>query len=165
MLLRKAMLACSLLVLAGFVTGCKKESTTAPEESGSTGTLTFTLNGGGFSNRVITLSTAVARYDAGEDETAIAAGGISGTDSLTCSVVFRGNRTGTFSWSSPDYGFAVAFSSGNRVYFPTSGSTTVSAYGAVGSAVSGTFSGTVTHLGTTETVTVSNGQFSATRIP
>jgi len=164
MMPHKRKLVLTLLSLIIFALGCKEETSTAPEEPNPSGTMTFTLNGGGFSNRTITLSAAVARYDVGEGETGVAAAGISGTDSVNCGLVFPGNQTGTFSWVSGDFGLVFALSNPQRVYFPVSGSTTVSSYGAVGSNVRGTFSGTVTRLGTNETVTVSNGQFSATRI-
>ncbi len=153
-----------VLAFTVFVAGCGKKEATGPDDDQITvGTMTFTLNGGGFNNQVITLSNAVAVYEADEQVTGVGARGVIGTDSISCAVAFPGNRTGTFSWSPPDYGLGIAI--GNRAFYgPVTGTTTVTSYGTVGSTVSGSFSGKIVRLGTSDTVTVSNGRFSARRI-
>lgn len=153
-----------LLLLTLFWIGCGKDNGTGPVvDTNPTGTMTFTLNGGGFTNKAITLKTAIARYDVEEQMTAIFAAGVLETDSIVCGLVFPGNRTGTFVWSTPENGFGIVLSQQN-VYLPLSGTTTVSSYGPVGSTVSGSFSGKIIRMGTYDTVTVSNGQFSARHI-
>ncbi|MDI6767779.1 MAG: hypothetical protein QME52_13240 [Bacteroidota bacterium] len=152
---------------------CKEESSSPGPDNGTNvglATASLIINGSGYINRTFSFSVATGVHSPVENETGIAAGLSSGTDSVALVIVFPGNQTGTFGWSDTTVvGLFVYGTGGIQKTFTSydgSGSTTVSSFGAVGGFISGTFSGKLiggTPPNTTDTVTVSNGSFSAKR--
>lgn len=151
----------------------KDDGTTGPGDGVNTGlgSAGFTVNGGGYNNRTFSFSVASGGFNPDENLTVIGAILSSSTDSVYLAITFPGNQTGTFTWSD-SAGICFWYYGADTVhkyfcFYDSSGSTTVSSYGVVGGYISGTFSGkliggTIPYT-TLDTVTISNGSFSAKR--
>ena len=134
---------------------------------GNNSQITMTFNGDGYSNQAVTLSNGISSYSVSENYTAILFSGKAGSDSVYFYVVFAGNQTGTKSWDN-DNGVIMykSSTSGSKSFMGVSnGTLTVSSYEGVGGKVSGTLSGQIVNaVDTTNTISISNGIFSGTRI-
>lgn len=142
-------------------------SVTTP--GGGSGSASFTLNGGPFNNRTSTLTEVRGAYIPADRATGIYGRGISGSDSVYLYILFMGNQTGTFPWTDST-GVALLVGTGTTALGYESvegrGQVVVTAYGSVGGNITGTFSGRMFGGGAAgaDSVTVSNGSFSAVRL-
>jgi hypothetical protein len=149
------------LVMIGFVLiSCSKDSSN-PVTPLISSKFTCTLNGGGYTNQTISLtSTGGAVYNSDEDLTAIV---FSSPANDIGGLVIKGKTTGTFTIDESDYEVSINMT-GNFPLVLTSGTIVVTGFGSVGGEVKGTFSGTSINPSTLVTVQVTNGSFSAKRI-
>ena len=133
---------------------------------GGGGTTGLTLNGGGFTNQTFTLSNAYGGLASGI--TSIGAARIVSGDTLYLELGFTGSGAGSYPWGSTSTAFVMHSTPGSLKEFfstPGSGTTTVTSYGSVGGNIVGTFSGKLYLVpGGTDSVTVTNGTFSALRV-
>ena len=160
------------LSLTTFLSSCKKDSSN-PADAGTGGngggggnSGSMTLNGDGWSNKVITITTAASAYGVSAQLTAI---NIICSDGITIIAYSTGNQTGTFNFTNdPTQGGGITLTSGTgqtaKYYLSkeNAGTVTLSSYGGVGQTVSGSISGTIVNAATQEEVTI-NGSFNATR--
>ena len=150
----------ALVMIAFVLTSCSKDSSN-PITPLISSKFTCTLNGGGYSNQTITLTnTGGAAYTSDENATGIF---FSSSTNDKGGLVIKGKSTGTFTIDESNYEVTISMN-GKTPLILTSGTIVVSAYGAVGGEVKGTFSGTSINPSTLETVQVTNGSFSAKRI-
>ena len=165
------------LLLAGVVAvllfspGCKKsETATGPAGSGSaSGTASFTLDGAGVSNQTFSMSNVSGFFSTNDNATSIVGVGVSGADTINMVIAFPGSTTGTFQFDVSSAGMVLINSSGIMTSGTGNGQIAVTAFGAVGGSVTGTFSGRLYELdlsmGIVDSAQVSNGSFNATRLP
>lgn len=162
-----------ILLLSAGLMSCKKDSgpTNPGTDPGPTQyTTSFTLNGGGFNNRTITLQNTVGGYDADDNISGIGVAGISGSDSVSFALIFPGSSTGSFPWNdTTSYGLIIIGQTINQNMYVTlmgQGSTTVTGYGNPPTGqITGTFSGKFAQVAQSpDTITVTNGSFKALRV-
>ena len=157
------------LCIALLGAGCKKDEGGKDEVgTGPGGTAdygSFTINGAGYTNKQVTLVYVSGGLYSGE--TSIVGAGLSGADTVTFGLTFKGSSTGTRTWSDTTFASVqVHTGSGTRYFISLDGrgTTSISSYGNVGGTIVGTFSGQLIDLSlVTDTITVSNGSFSAIR--
>lgn len=126
----------------------------------------LTLNGAGYTNKSVTLGNGICSYSTNDTLTAALFSGKVDSDSLYLYVIFRGNQTGTFTWSTEN-GVLIYKSStnGNLSYIGiTQGTTTISVYGNVTGKVEGSVNGKLIESGSLAELNIT-GTFSATRVP
>lgn len=138
-----------------------------PVIPGNNSQITMTFNGDGYSNQSVTLSNGISSYSVSQNYTAVLFSGKAGSDSVYFYVVFTGNQTGTKSWDD-DNGVIMykSSTSGNKSFMGVSnGTLSISSYEGVGGKVSGSLSGQIINaVDTTNTISITNGTFSGTRI-
>ena len=160
----KTLFSFSLIMIGVVLLSCSDSGSTNPINNPTT-SFTCTLNGGGYNNKVISYTTAGgAVYSPVENYTGITFGS---TTSDAAVIVFKGKSTGNFiiEENEDKYQNGVVLNfAGNNGLAITSGKITVSAFGNVGGNVSGTFSGTAPSTVPGQTVQITNGSFSATRV-
>jgi len=167
-----------LLILSAFALGsCNKatnntsnNSTTTPQSSGS-GSLT--INGDIFTNQVFSLSVkkTIDTFISKTNITSVSVGASADSFTVNVIVAFSGQTTiknaQLLAAGIPDIIISISPVSNPtayREYSSTSGTLSVTAYGAVGTYITGTFSGTFTPTaGTSSGITVTNGSFSVKR--
>lgn len=156
------------------ITVSGKFSITRDPDSGSNpgSDNSITINGGGYSNLTFNLSNAVGAYVSADTTTSLIMSGSASGDSVYVAFSFAGNSTGTYTWQNYSSGSTIlvvrigGLSATNPVLLVSddnSGSTIVTSYGAVGSAISGTYSGKLYNLVTQQEITVT-GKFSGLRV-
>lgn len=165
-------------IIAGVVfvllvsSGCnKKDSATNPVAPGTTtaGTASFTFNGAGFTNQSFSITGMVGGYSVSDKMSGVTGSSATTGDSTMLTIVFPGNATGTFSFSDT-VGVVISRGTGSSqrgfVNGLGGGQIVVTAYGAVGTSITGTFSGKLYEVTSTQldSVTVSNGSFNALRV-
>lgn len=144
-----------------------KKDDNNPIIPGSNSQITMTFNGAGFSNQAVTLNNGVSSFSVSQNYTAVIFSGKAGSDSVYFYVLFDGNQTGTKSWD--DNNGVIMYrsvSGGNSSYLGVSnGTLNVTSYEAVGGKVGGTLSGQIVDAtDSTIAISISNGNFSSTRI-
>ncbi len=168
----------SILVMAIliFLSGCSKKSSDNPvsPNNPTTGSGSITMNGDGYNNTKINFGYGVAGYSISDQATMAIFYGSTGNDSLMIVVEFAGQGTGDHAWQEFSdtsstiigVGIYVYGSSGSYNYYvpKAGGKTSVSKYGSIGDTIEGSFSGTVKHPVTSNTITIS-GSFKAMRVP
>lgn len=166
--LKSQLFALSIIISLAFVSGCSKKSDN-PVDPGTVikSEASITFNGAGFTNNTITLGNGGCSYSPTENLTVATFSGAFGSDSLVLVFQFVGNQTGARSWrsSEPDaliykYGTSGTF----YFYADSTGSTSVSSYGAVSGKVEGNITGKLIEV-TSQTELNISGNFSALRIP
>jgi len=151
----------TLFFSATVMFSCSKDSSDSPATAANE--VSFVVNGGGYSNQTIKLNAnGSAVYDDVLDAT-----GCSFADAASNSamVAFNGHATGTFAVND-DNGLVVNMDNNTTLIGLTSGTITVTQYGAVGSDIKGTFSGTgivIKNLSDPDTIQITNGNFKARR--
>jgi hypothetical protein len=152
--------------------GCnKKESATNPTAPGTTtgGTASFTLNGAGFTNQSFSITGMVGGYSVSDKMSGVTGSSATTGDSTMLTIVFPGAGTGTFPFSDT-VGVVISRGTGATqrgfVNGIGGGQIVVTAYGAVGGSITGSFSGKLYEVTSTrlDSVTVSNGSFNALRV-
>ncbi len=162
----------AVLIVLFIVSGCNKnDNTTNPGTPTTTsGSATFTLNGAGFTNQSFTISGFLGGYSTGDKLTGLAGSSATTGDSTMLEMVFPGTSTGTFPFILDSIGIAISRGTGSstRAFLSGNGGgqIAVTAYGSVGGTIVGTFSGKMYEIKNTglDSVTVSNGSFSAMRV-
>lgn len=161
-----------ILAILFLVSGCSKnDSTTNPTKPGTTtgGSASFTLNGAGFTNQSFSITGMLGGYSVSDNMSGVTGSSATTGDSTMLTVVFPGSTTGTFSFSDT-VGVVISRGTGATqrgfVNALGGGSVVVTGYGAVGGYITGTFSGKLYEVTSTtlDSVTVSNGTFSALRV-
>ncbi|MDP2365531.1 MAG: hypothetical protein Q8M94_17405 [Ignavibacteria bacterium] len=156
-----------LLVTILVFAGCSKESNNPVVPPVVVAEAKLTLNGAGYTNKAVTLSNGLSAYSLSDTVSIIQFSGKVDNDSLYFAIIFKGNQPGTFNWN--DDNGAIIFrttSTGNFTYIGISqGTTTVSSYGAVNGKVEGTISGKLIEATSQAELNITNGSFSAVRIP
>ncbi len=157
------------------VIGCSKKSDDSnPVIPGLTdpndflGSASVTINGAGYSNKVLSFNYGIGLYGVQENLTYCQLYTQTETDSAYVGIMFPGNGTGNFAWSSMSdtsyNGVSLMIEKGDgsvEYYFADgNGSTNVKSYGAVGARIEGDFSGKLYSI--TDSISVS-GNFSITR--
>jgi hypothetical protein len=152
--------------------GCSKTESTPVDPGTFTGNNGFTINGGEFSNKVVTFSKAGAEYlDERGDQIAIRLEQATlGDDPITLVLALSGSTpvAKDYAWvDADDIGPNVAYltidGEEESLYLPKSGHTVITSVGPQGGNVVGTFSGTIENAAGTQTYTI-NGKFTAVRI-
>lgn len=127
--------------------GCKEQSTAVQLVSANA---SFTLDGGGFNNQVVSINSggnpraAVGSYVASQSQTACSVGNGGGARLL--SVSFGKAQPDTFYWGArtlPTKSGSVDIAIDGKQYISIAGIMIVTEYGAVGGTIRGTFSGTL----------------------
>ena len=153
--------------------GCNKtDSTTNPGGNNNAlqGSVSFTLNGAGFTNQSFSISGFLGGYSTSDKMTGLAGSSATTGDSTMLELVFPGTSTGTFSFFADSTGVAISRGTGSSTRAFVSGQgggqIVVTSYGAVGGSIVGTFSGKLYEVKNTglDSVTVSNGSFNAMRV-
>lgn len=161
------------LILFLFLSGCKKSDTaTNPTGPGTTtgGTASFTLNGAGFSNQNFSIAGVVGGFSVKDNMSGIAGASVSAGDTTWLAIAFPGSSTGTFQFGDT-VGMVINRGAGSSAHAFVNGigggQIIVTAYGGVGGNITGSFSGKLYSLTQTalDSLTVSNGSFSALRVP
>lgn len=147
--------------------GCSKDSNNPVDTNNVTGEIAkLTLNGGGFSNKQITLGNGACQFSPTDTVTYFEYAGKVDSDSMFLSFAFPGNTSGNYSWTPNvlDVVFAKKVNNSYEFYVPNGqGSTNITSFGAVNGKVTGTISGKLVKYNDTVTVNIS-GNFSALRI-
>jgi hypothetical protein len=155
----KPLLVLLFVTIVAILSSCGDDST-SPTPEAVTYEFKCTLNGGGYNNLAINYNSGAGSvYSPTEDETGISFGGVNDMGV----IAFKGKSTGTFSISETNQLYITVGGVANTISMET-GTITVSSYGAVNSSVKGTFSGTGIKASTGQTVTISNGSFTARRV-
>lgn len=151
---------------------CKKEKTDPPSGGGGTATaaqVQYIINGDGFSDQTITVNpmsgSGTALYAVSDDETT---GLLMANATNSFQVLFPGNTTGTYTCTGGVGDVGLGLQINGQQYIHYTNSVQVTAYGAVGGWIQGTWSGTVIRsngpsAGTQATIT--NGTFRFRRLP
>jgi len=136
-------------------------------------TVSFTMNGGLYSNESYTLATPLypssgATYDTTLRVTWCNVYGAPSNVPYSVNIWFPGAQQGTFAWTyalplESYISIQLAYGQQSRLSSTTNGSTTVTSYGNTGEQVVGTFSGFFLERSVYDTVAI-NGSFSITRI-
>lgn len=142
-----------LLLVAGFF-ACSKKSDNPVAPTNPTTELKLTVGG-----QQITFNQGIGGYAINENLTYIQFTKAEAGDTLLFFLVFSGKQTGNQSWD-PNADTGVLLyqfgASGNIIYSPVQGSTSVTSYGNVGSAISGTFTGTLADVNATNVAVSGN---------
>lgn len=143
-----------------FVLSCSKSTTpTNVNPSNVTLEITFTLNGGTYTNQTFTYDAGgIGVYLSNQNATGLTFSGK--TQGQGATITFTGNATGTYSFSSKNA--MVIMMADNSQIAVTSGSLIVSSYGAIGEYITGTFSGSGINS-TAQAIQITNGSFTAKR--
>jgi len=166
--LKSILLLIFAVVTITIFSSCSSKKDNNPVNPGnpSTSQITMTLNGDGYSNQAVTLSNGISSYSVSENYTAVLFSGKAGSDSLFFYVIFAGNQTGTKSWD--DNNGVIMYKSSASANFSylgiTNGSLNVTSYEAVGGKVSGTLSGQIVEATSSNTIDITNGSFTGSRI-
>jgi len=156
------------VVTITILSSCSSKKDNNPVNPGnpSASQITMTLNGDGYSNQAVTLSNGISSYSVSENYTAVLFSGKAGSDSLYFYVIFAGNQTGTKSWDDNNgvIMFKSTTSGGSSYLGVTNGSLNVTSYEAVGGKVSGTLSGQIVEATSSNTIDITNGSFTGSRI-
>ena len=167
-----------LLGVCGLLTACEQDEESAP----LVGTVTFTLNGDGFTNQTFTENVTSAAAPVAEsgvygDATLLAAGTYTRSDENRnyWSGYVAGTMAGTYAWANSldarvNSCQVQVWKNNQEISYlhyafgdNASGSTIITKFGDVGERIEGTFSGTLYNSDTDAPVTVTNGKFSVTR--
>ncbi len=150
-------LPAALLLVVGLGTGCSDDDdkVTDPGNGGGVdGHMSFT-----FDETQYTSTICLAHYFIGENRTSITSGD---TENWALTIEFPGNSTGSF--DEGDGTSAMLILPPVSMYGAEEIAVTVSAYGGIGGAITGTFSGTLVHIEDEEDVKqITNGTFTAAR--
>lgn len=147
--------------------GCSDDDAVVTPTPTNNTEVTFTVNGGAYSNKSFTIQgNSAAVYDPNEKLTGITFAGKEGTKNISCTIGWGGTSTGTRSWgtNNPHDSASVEFMDDTYIYSSEQGTLTITEFGAVGGYVKGTFSGSFSLFLSGQTVTVTNGKFTAKRI-
>lgn len=163
------------LVLMLFAAGCSKDANNGNPvgPGGNTGTNSITLNGGGYTNRTIQLTSSSSFYNSASGVTIAGfAGIIDNNDSIYVTLTFKGNSSANYQIKSGEQDNIIFILIGRKTNHENireitttdqdTGLIRVTSYGQVGSAVAGTFTTTATQLNDNQKVNLT-GSFSATR--
>lgn len=164
------------IICMGTLISCGDDSTDPGNpQVGANG---FVLDGGGYAKTAVSLtdSTGIVQYDTTNTLTTYTASGtaifgksVSGAEqSIGVTITVAGNASGTSPWNNLTTGaggYGLTLRIDSAIYVAVQGTTTVTSYGAVGDMVTGTFSGTVKDIATGTVLTITDGTFSAKRIP
>jgi hypothetical protein len=161
------------IFLTTFLSSCKKDSsnpTDGGNGGGGGGNYTATINGDGWTNKSVTISTSTSTFGVSSQITAV---NMICSDDIKLLAYTPGGQTGTFNFgtaasASQAVGITLTTGSGatTKFYFAkeNSGTVTISSYGSIGGKVNGSFSGTLVNATSQAEITIS-GSFSATRTP
>jgi uncharacterized membrane-anchored protein YitT (DUF2179 family) len=162
------------IALFTFAVACKKDDDSpAPSGGGGAGAteapkVTFTINGDGFSNQAITINAASASGNAAYSVTDAETSGTVMADANNSFVLlFDGNSPATLTCAGGVGPVSFTLRTSGQLYISQNNTVVVTAYGAVGGFITGTFSGTVLRsngpsAGTA--ATISNGTFRFRRV-
>ncbi|HZW40495.1 MAG: hypothetical protein ACM3O3_04575 [Syntrophothermus sp.] len=155
-----------LLLSITMITGCKKDDNnpTGPGGGGGGGNNAITINGAGFSNAGMTVVASYSAFVTTENLTYVNLMGSFTSDTAFVVVAFPG-QNGTSTWDGLSTGAYLVLYGTSRFFtaMPNSGTTTVTSYGAVGTAIGGSINGTL--YDTQGDSLKISGNFSATRLP
>ncbi len=144
---------------------------TVSTSGGGGGSGSFVINGAGYSNVNVNITSAAGGlYSGGTGpETAAGGYGLAGSDTVTFEIYFPGSATGAHPWNDSS-GFSFQIRSGTSVKTFISrdggGSTIIDTYGSVGGNITGTMAGRMfggVFPSFTDSLTVSSGSFTAIR--
>ena len=172
----KTILFLGLFVLS--LTACKQDE----ESELLSGTVTFTLNGDGFTNQTFTENVTSAEAPVAEsgvygDATLLAVGTYTQGDENRnyWSGYVEGKTTGTYAWDNSlnarvNSCQVLVWDNNQEVSYlhyvfgeAASGTTVITEFGNVGGRIEGTFSGTLYNSDTDAPVAITNGKFSVVR--
>ena len=168
-----------ILISALFITGCSKDDDpTGPENNdnpgGNTAVNSMVINGGGYTNKTVNFMLAQGSYSVSDALTGCVLSG--NTDIMSITMVFPGNQAGSSKWddyttnsSNATTGIVLVIggSTSAKSFAPKfeSGTTNITAYGAVNGKINGNFSGTLYNpANESEQITI-NCNFSINRLP
>ncbi len=169
-----------LTLFALVIAGCKNNNDNNPVNNGDqvSSENSITINGDGFNNQTFTIQAtgvtqAYGAFNTGTNVTEGIVVGPAGSSAVSLSFAFPGNSAGTFNWGnlSANTG-AVIITVDDKQFvnitdsISTSGKTTITEYGNVGSLIKGNFNGKMVRFNITagagDTVDVS-GKFAFER--
>ncbi|MBK7104356.1 MAG: hypothetical protein IPH62_03635 [Ignavibacteriae bacterium] len=164
--LLQILLLSTLLIF--MISACGDDSNpTDNDDDDNVSSTTLTINGDGWSNKSLTVNTSVGTYATMSKMTVIS---VSFDEDIQMIIYVNGGATGTYNFKEVETGqgngITLTTGSGDlsKFYFwkDNSGSATISSYGAVGSKISGTFTGKLYNAATDAEITIS-GTFNALR--
>ena len=156
---RLLVLALLSVAIIGFNACSKKNTITDPIDT-TLYEVTFTLNGGGYTNQTFTFnSSGGAIYSSQYNVTNIS---FTGENNQSLQIMMKGNSTGTYSFGSTDYSCSIT-TKDKPLFILTSGTLKITEFGSLLGNVKGTFSGSGVNT-SAATITVTNGSFSCKRL-
>jgi hypothetical protein len=156
---QKSMLCIVIAIASVILLSCSSNSTSNNPVTASY-EFKCTLNGGGFTNQVISYSKAgLGVFLPSQNATGLNFSGSSTGEAAT--ITFTGNSTGNFTFGTSGIAMIITFADNSQIAI-TTGTLAVTAYGSIGGDIKGTFSGTGISS-TAQTVQITNGTFTAKR--
>lgn len=168
-----------ILISAFLIIGCSKDDDpTGPENNdnpgGNIAVNSIVINGGGYSNKSVSFMLAQGSYSVSDALTGCVLSG--NTEIMSVTMVFPGNQSGSSNWD--DYiannnnatsgiVLVIGGSTSAKTFAPKfeSGTTNITAFGAVNGKIDGNFSGTLYNpANESEQITI-NCNFSINRLP
>lgn len=142
-----------LLLVAGFF-ACSKKSDNPVAPTTPTNELKLTVG-----TQQITFSQGIGGYAVNENLSYVQFTTSEAGDTLIFILVFTGKQTGNQAWDVNQETGPLLYqygTSGNLIFVPVQGSTNITAYGNVGSAISGTLTGTLADVNATNVAVSGN---------
>lgn len=166
-----AILALALIALAS---SCKKDEDSPSPSGGGSSTaaegpkVTFTIDGDGYSNQAITINpgsgSGNAAFSASDAETS---GTVMADANNSFVLLFDGNTTATLTCTGGVGPVSFSLRTSGHLYISQTNTVVITAYGAVGGFITGSFTGTVLRSNGASAGTqasISNGSFRFRRI-
>lgn len=142
------------------ISSCSSDSSTNPLVNSTDYGFTCTLNGGGYTNQAVKITTGTGSiYSSDDNQTAVTCTNVNTDVGI---VSFEGNKTGTFQITNGEVNLVMITLAQSTYIAMTSGTINVTSYGNVGGDVVGTFSGQAAVVGG-QIIQVTNGTFKAKR--
>lgn len=163
-----AALFITILSAAIFFGACSKDSNNPVGPNPTNSGASIKINGGGFVNKQVNLSSGVSAYVVNDNATYVQFVGTADGDSLYMVFIFEGKQTGTFSWNTDlteTYLLHISQTSSTLYVNVDEGSTTITSYGEVGGKIEGKAVGKLVDMNTQLIEMTIDGTFSVVRGP
>lgn len=163
-----AVLFITILSAVIFFSACSKESNNPVGPDPTISGASIKINGGGFVNKQVTLSSGISAYAVTDNATYAQFVGTVDSDSLYFAFIFDGKQTGTFSWNSDlteTYILHISQTESRLYVNVGEGTTTITSYGSVGGKIEGKAVGKLVDMNTQQIEITIDGTFSVVRGP
>jgi hypothetical protein len=158
----------TMLSIVVIFAACSKDSDNPVEPNPTNSGASIKINGGGFVNKQINLSSGISAHVVNDNATYVQFVGTTDGDSLYLVFIFEGKQTGTFSWNTDlteTYLLHISQTGGTLYVNVGEGSTTITSYGDVGGKIEGKAVGKLVDMNTQQIEMTIDGTFSVVRGP